>query len=329
VSISGEEGDLSRVRLRMGVYQEVDKTIEIERRFDRAKKAADTVRNSITNNIAFYDKKLLDREIYREQLIDDFNDAIREEQFKVYYQPKFDVRPEIPVLSSAEALVRWQHPELGMISPGVFVPLFEGNGLIGLIDNYVWAEAARQVARWREQFGFALPVSVNLSRSDMLDLHLEERLVRLIEENGLEYGDIKLEVTESAYTDNAQMVLDVIRRLRDIGFEIEMDDFGSGYSSLNMLSEMPIDVLKLDMKFISNIAVSETARRLVLLMLDIARYLRVRVVAEGVENGEQLQILRDSGCELVQGYYFSRPVPPQAFEELIRKELQTERTEGK
>ena len=296
---------------------------------DRARSANSMVRRNYKNPLKIFDAEMQRRELLHQRLLNDLNRALEEKQITVFYQPKYDIQSTPPRLSSAEALVRWQHPELGMISPGVFVPLFEGNGLIGLIDNYVWAEAARQVARWREQFGFALPVSVNLSRSDMLDLHLEERLVRLIEENGLEYGDIKLEVTESAYTDNAQTVLDVIRRLRDIGFEIEMDDFGSGYSSLNMLSEMPIDVLKLDMKFISNIAVSETARRLVLLMLDIARYLRVRVVAEGVENGEQLQILRDSGCELVQGYYFSRPVPPQAFEELIRKELQTERTEGK
>ena len=212
--------------------------------------------------------------------------------------------------------------------PHVVIHTF-GNGLIGLIDNFVWTEAAQQVARWREEFGFTLPVSVNLSRSDVFDPHLVDRLVRLIGENGLDYRDIKLEVTESAYTDNAAVVLDVIRRLRDTGFEIEMDDFGSGYSSLNMLSDMPIDVLKLDMKFIRNIAESETDRQLVALMLDIARYLRVKVVAEGVETQEQMKILQDFGCNLVQGYYFSKPVPPREFEQLMRKEAETERMEGK
>ena len=135
---------------------------------------------------------------------------------------------------------------------------------------------------------------------------------------------MKLEVTESACTDDAKTVLEVIRRLRDDGFEIEMDDFGSGYSSLNMLSDMPVDVLKMDMKFIRNIVTSETDRRLVALILDIARYLRVRVVAEGVEDAEQLKILRDGGCDLVQGFYLSKPLPPEEYERLIEREIQTE-----
>ena len=143
---------------------------------------------------------------------------------------------------------------------------------------------------------------MNLSRSDVSDPHLTDLLAELIERNGLDYRDMKLELTESAYTDNVTAVLDVIRRLRETGFEIEMDDFGSGYSTLNMLSEMPVDVLKMDMKFIRNIVSSETDRRLVSLILDIARYLQVKVVAEGVETAEQLRILREGGCHLVQGF---------------------------
>ena len=149
--------------------------------------------------------------------------------------------------------------------------------------------------------------------------------MKLVEDNALGYKYLKLEVTESAYTDNAKKVLDVIRRLRERGFEIEMDDFGSGYSSLNMLSDMPIDVLKMDMKFIRNIETSETDRRLVSLILDIARYLKVDVVAEGVETEGQLEILKQGKCELVQGYYFSRPLPPEEFEALIRREIDLER----
>jgi EAL domain-containing protein (putative c-di-GMP-specific phosphodiesterase class I) len=189
----------------------------------------------------------------------------------------------------------------------------------------VWQEAARQAAEWKKKYHITLPVSVNLSRSDVYDPALEERLIRLIEENGLDYGDIKLEVTESAYTDNAQTVLTVIRRLRERGFQVEMDDFGSGYSSLNMLSEMPVDVIKMDMKFVRNIEKSETDRRLVTLILDLARYLRVPVVAEGVETEGQLEILRQGECDYVQGYYFSRPLPPAEFEKLIQKEIQKRR----
>ena len=212
-----------------------------------------------------------------------------------------------------------------MISPGSFVPLFEGNGLIGVVDNFVWQEAAKQIARWKEKYSFTLPVSVNLSRSDVFDPTLPGRLDHLVLDNGLSYKDLKLEVTESAYTDNAKQVLDVIKSLRNKGFEIEMDDFGSGYSSLNMLSDMPIDVLKMDMKFIRNIEESETDRRLVSLILDIARYLKVSVVAEGVETEKQLEILRNGKCDLVQGYYFSRPLPSEDFEKLIEKEIAIER----
>ena len=243
----------------------------------------------------------------------------------MYYQPKYNIQCDPPRLSSAEALIRWKHPELGMISPGVFVPLFESHGLISVVDNFVWQEAARQVAQWKEKYQFTLPVSVNLSRADVFDPTLVDQLIRIIEENGLEYKNIKLEVTESAYTDNAKNVLDVIHRLRELGFEVEMDDFGSGYSSLNMLSDMPIDVLKMDMKFIRNIETSATDRRLVSLILDIGRYLQVPVVAEGVETEGQFDLLRKDGCDLVQGYYFSRPLPPEEFELLIQREMEIER----
>jgi EAL domain-containing protein (putative c-di-GMP-specific phosphodiesterase class I) len=226
------------------------------------------------------------------------------------------------MLSSAEALIRWKHPELGMISPGDFIPLFESHGLIHYIDEYVWNEAARQISAWRGKLGFTLPMSVNLSRTDIFDPELEKKLLDIIDGNGLTPDNLKLEVTESAYTDNANQLIAVIDKLRTDGFQIEMDDFGSGYSSLNMLSTLPIDVLKIDMKFIRNIHQGSKEYRLVELILDIARYLNVPVVAEGVETEEQCDMLRNSGCDLVQGYFFSRPLPPQDFEGLIHKEME-------
>jgi EAL domain-containing protein (putative c-di-GMP-specific phosphodiesterase class I) len=190
----------------------------------------------------------------------------------------------------------------------------------------VWQEAAHQVADWKERFGLTIPISVNLSRNDVFDPTLVDRLEQLIAENGLDSQDLKLEVTESAYTDNADKVLNIVATLRNLGFEIEMDDFGSGYSSLNMLSDMPVDVLKMDMKFIRDIEENETNLRLVKLILDIAKYLKLKVVAEGVETVGQLQILQDAGCDLVQGYFFSRPLPPEEFEELIVRETKVERS---
>ncbi len=314
----------ANIHLRMGVkpWREGVEPVTL---FDRARTACNMVRGDYQNPLMIYDEEMREREMRNQRLLNDLNLAVDERQFQVVYQPKYDIQCDPPRLASAEALIRWDHPELGFISPGDFVPLFEGNGLIGVVDSFVWREAAAQVAKWKEKNNFILPVSVNLSRSEVFDPTLIERLADLIESNGLEYRNIKLEVTESAYTDDAKHVLDVIGRLRELGFEIEMDDFGSGYSSLNMLSDMPIDVLKMDMKFIRNIETSETDRRLVTLILDIAKYLKVSVVAEGVETEGQLKLLRDASCDIVQGFYFSRPLPPEKFEALIRREIEIER----
>ena len=155
-----------------------------------------------------------------------------------------------------------------------------------------------------------------------------QNLKALIEESGLDYKNLKLEVTESAYTDNASYLLDVVSRLREIGFEIEMDDFGSGYSSLNMISAMPLDVLKMDQSFIRNIDHNAKDFRLVELVMDIAKYLKVPVVAEGVETESQMQMLKEADCDLVQGYYFSRPLPPEEFEKLILREIEVRGTQA-
>lgn len=313
------------IRLRMGV-KPWEKGVDPVLMFDNARIACSMAKGDYQSlPLVIYNEKMREREELHQRLLNDLNAAVNERQLTVYYQPKYDVQCDPPRLSSAEALIRWKHPELGMISPGEFVPLFESNGLISVVDGFVWKEAAAQIAEWKRKYGFSLPVSVNLSRSDVFDSTLVDRLIDLVKSNGLDFKNLKLEVTESAYTENAKQLLDVVNHLRDLGFEIEMDDFGSGYSSLNMLSSMPIDVLKMDMKFIRNIERSETDRKLVKLILDIAGYLGVPVVAEGVENDLQLSILKEAGCDLVQGYYFSRPVPAEEFEKLIVKEIQTER----
>ena len=317
VGLAGDERVSNRVRLRMGVYSDVDKTIDIERRFDRAKVAADTVKGSFSNPIAIYDEALHESEIYVEQLLEDFHEAIDQHQFVVYYQPKFDVRPEIPVLASAEALVRWCHPKLGMINPGIFIPLFEDNGLIQELDRFVWREAARQIKDWYDRLGVKVPVSVNVSRIDMYDPNLIDYLVRLLEEYSLGAKDLLLEITESAYTQDSEQIIEMVNRLRALGFQIEMDDFGTGYSSLNMISRLPIDALKLDMQFIRNAFKEGKDTRIIEVIIDIAGYLAVPVIAEGVETEEQLNTLKSMGCDIVQGYYFSRPVPAEEYEHFV------------
>ena len=314
----------ANIRLRMGVAPWRE-DVEPELLFDRACAACSMIRGNYKTHLMVYDEEMRLREILNQRLLNDLRRAVDEKELTVYYQPKYDIQCDPPKLSSAEALIRWQHPELGMVSPGTFIPLFEGNGQISAVDNYVWNEAARQIAEWRDKIGVTLPVSVNLSRVDVFDPSLEERLDALVRQYGLDHKLLKLEVTESAYTDNAEQMIELINRLRNCGFEIEMDDFGSGYSSLNMLSCMPIDVLKMDMTFVRNIGHSEKDFRLVEVVLDIAKYLKVPVVAEGVETRQQLEMLKEAGCELVQGFYFSRPLPPGEFERLIIREKEIER----
>ena len=318
--------DRVNVRLRMGV-KPWSEGVEPSLMFDRARVACNMVRGSYKTHLVVFDDDMRERELFQQRLLNDLRRAVEEHQFIVYFQPKYNIQCDPPRLSSAEALIRWRHPELGMISPGTFVPLFERNGLIHVVDNYVWEQTVRQIAAWRDRLGMTLPVSVNRSRTDIFDPALEKNLLHLVESNGLTPKELKLEVTESAYTDNASQLISVIENLRGYGFEIEMDDFGSGYSSLNMLSSLPIDVLKMDMRFIQNVREDVREFRLVELILDIARYLDVPVVAEGVETAEQLALLRKAGCELVQGYYFSKPVPPEEFEKLILKQLELDRRE--
>ena len=326
----GLDGDnaSNRVRLRMGVYECVDKEIEIERRFDRAKIAADTVRSNYMNSFALYDNNLHEAEIYADRLLDDFQTALAEHQFHVYYQPKFDIRPDVPVLASAEALVRWIHPELGFINPGNFIPLLEENGLIQQLDLYVWRETAAQLRDWKDRLQISVPVSVNVSRVDMYDPNLIETFVQLLNEFGLGPDELLLEITESAYTQDSAQIISKVNHLRNLGFHIEMDDFGTGYSSLNMISTLPIDALKLDMTFIRNAFKHGGDTRLIEVIIDIADYLSVPVIAEGVETEEQLNVLKAMGCDLVQGYYFSKPVPAPDYEVFLCQKKERLETEG-
>ena len=307
------------IRLRMGV-RPWQKDLEPRALFEQARIACSLAKGNFQEHMVVFDDKLQERVAREQRLLNDLRGAVENGEFEVHYQPKYDIQAEPPRLVSAEALVRWRHPRLGMIPPNDFIPLLERNGEISALDKYVWAEATRQIAAWREKYGFTVPVSVNLSRVDVFDPGLENALDRLRESNGLGYKDLKLEVTESAYSENNYLVIDVIERLRRRGYEIEMDDFGTGYSSLSMLSTMPIDVLKMDRGFVSNIEEEEKNLQLVELIMGIARKLNVPVVAEGVETEAQVRLLKELGCAYAQGYYFSRPLPASDFEkEIIEK----------
>lgn len=306
------------ITIRMGVFEDDGNGMNMEQRFDRARLACNKLRHSYTTCFDFYNEDLHSKELHEERLINDMEKALTEKQFKVFYQPKYNITGDKPVLTSAEALIRWFHPEFGMVSPGEFIPLFEDNGLIQKLDRFVWTEAAAQIKRWKDEYGVYLPVSVNVSRVDIFNPMLGCILMDLVNINGFNPEKLLLEITESAYTDNSQEIIDTVKGLRNNGFKIEMDDFGSGYSSLNMLTSLPIDALKLDMKFIRNICGNKKDSRLVEIMIQIARLLEVPVIAEGVENREQMELLKSIGCDIIQGYYFSKPLPPEEFCKLFK-----------
>ncbi len=291
--------------------------LDVRARFDRAKIAADLIRNNYSVFISTFDEKLMENELFAEQLVDEFPKALAEKQFQVFFQPKFNITGDTPVLSSAEALVRWFHPTLGMISPGKFIPLFEDDGLIAQLDEYIWRRTAETISDWKKRLGVSVPVSVNLSRAEMYDPKLVETFEQITSESGITSKDIYLEITESAYVRDSDQIVDRVKELRDHGFFIEMDDFGSGYSSLNMISELPIDALKLDMMFIRNAFDKINDTRMISIVIDIADYLGVPVIAEGVETEEQYLALKKLGCTIIQGYYFSKPVPADEFEKFL------------
>ena len=303
----------ANIRLRMGVMP-WQKGLEPVQLVDRARTACKMARGHYQEPLIVYDEKVSNREGYEQRLVNDLRRALENHEFEIFYQPKFDIQSEPAKLVSAEALVRWRHPELGLIPPFDFIPLFERNGQIGLLDRYVWAHAAEQIAAWKKKYGADISVSVNLSRVDVFDPDLVDTLEDILVRNDLDHSTVHLEVTESAYTENSDQVIRVVETLRDKGYKIEMDDFGTGYSSLNMLSDMPIDLLKMDRGFIRNIEHEEKDIQLVALILDIAKNLNVPVIAEGVETEEQIRLLKGLGCAMVQGYYFSKPLPADEFE---------------
>ncbi len=309
----------SETRLRLGVYSDEKHCFTMLQRFDHAVQACNSLRSKTSGNcdICIYDDKMSEKEVFDAHLLQDFEAAIEQKQFKVNYQPKFNIKGDKPVLCSAEALVRWVHPELGFVRPDLFIPLFEENGLVTKLDRYVWEEAARQIAAWKKELGVTIPVSVNVSRVDIAAPDMTDFITKIVKENGLSASEYMLEITESAYTADSKHIIEVVKNLRSLGHKVEMDDFGSGYSSLNMLTSMPIDVLKMDKAFIRNIQPGNKEMKLVELVLDIAKNLGVLVVAEGVETEDELKLLKEAGCDIIQGYYFSKPIPPEEMSRFV------------
>ena len=304
------------VAVKWGIYSVGNQNVTVEQMCDRALLAARSIKEQYGVYYAAYDDKLRDELLRQQAIIDSMETALKEGQFLVYLQPKYRIWDE--TLAGAEALVRWKHPEWGFQSPAEFIPLFEKNGFITKLDQFVWDKTCFYLRKWDEEGYPPIPVSVNVSRADIYHADIADIMMRTVTKYGLTPSRLHLEITESAYTEDPGQIIETVRHLRELGFVIEMDDFGSGYSSLNMLNQMPIDILKLDMQFVQSETAKPMDQGILQLIMELARRMHLSVVAEGVETKTQLDRLSETGGEYVQGYYFARPMPEGEFETLMR-----------
>ena len=305
------------IKIHTGIYAITDPELQISAMCDRAQLAANQNRGKYDEYFYLYDDSLREKLLEEQFITSNMHQALEQRQFHVYYQPKYDLNTE--VIAGAEALVRWIHPEKGFMSPGKFIPLFEQNGFITQLDEYVWETACRDIRSWMDQGIQNISVSVNVSRSDIYNTKLIDTITGLVKKYNIPIHYLHLEITESAYTENPTQIIAVVEKLRKLGFIIEMDDFGSGYSSLNMLAEMPVDVLKLDMGFIQSETKKSSGKGILSFVISLAKWLDLAVVAEGVETKEQIVSLRSMDCNYVQGFYFAKPMEEPAFINLVKE----------
>jgi diguanylate cyclase (GGDEF)-like protein len=298
--------------IHIGVYKIAKgEDTRVEIMCDRANLAIKTIKNSYQDIIAYYDDDLRNETILEQELITDFDEALETGQFKMYIQPQTSsVTGEV---LGGEALVRWLHPKRGLIPPGMFIELFERTGLISRLDAYIWECACKQLKQWKEH-GKDYYISVNISPKDLYFTDVYGVITGLVEKYGIEPSRLKLEITETAIMTNLKKELDLIQKLRDKGFIIEIDDFGSGYSSLNTLKDMMADTIKIDMGFLRKTEHLERSRSILKTIIELSKQLGMEVITEGVETREQVEFLTKFGCDIFQGYYFAKPMPVEDFE---------------
>ncbi len=264
------------------------------------------------DEIVWFNDSMKEAQVWERRIEDDMEKALENREFQVYLQPKYSTKKE--VLSAAEALVRWIHPSLGFISPGQFIPLFEKNGFILQLDDYMLTEISKLQANWASQGRKLVPISVNISRAHFAEENLAEHICAIVDEFNVPHEFIELELTESAFFDDKNVLLSTVRKLKASGFKVSMDDFGAGYSSLNSLKELPLDIIKLDAEFFRSVDDIQRSNLIVSDTISLAKKLGMQIVAEGIETREQVDFLAKQDCDLIQGFYFSKPLPVEEFE---------------
>ena len=268
------------------------------------------------SGIAYFDVELVEEQRWKDKVQENQRQAIENEEFVVFYQPKYN--PENKKLEGAEALIRWNSPNLGFLAPGRFIPIFENNGFIKEIDHYMVTHVARDQKKWKDMGLDIVPVSVNISRAHFIEDDLAEQIRDMVDAAGADRRFIEIELTESAFFDDKKALIRIINTLKSYGFMVSMDDFGAGYSSLNSLKDMPLDVLKIDADFFRG-ENKDRGDKVISETINLARKLGMKTVAEGVEKAEQVQLLKDVHCDMIQGYYYDEPMPPYKYE--VRMEI--------
>ncbi|EQF74570.1 diguanylate cyclase domain protein, partial [Clostridioides difficile CD196] len=300
-----------------GIYKISKSDNDINTIMDRANTARKTIKGGHKNSFAFYDKEMHKKILKEKEIENSMVDALNNGEFIVYFQPKYSLSDY--QIIGAEALVRWDNPQKGLIPPIEFIPVFERNGFIVNIDFYVFEEVCKKIREWMDEGQKVVPISVNLSRMHFVNSNFIEKFKLIVDKYKIPTRLIELELTETAVLDNIEGLLDTMNNLKEKGFVISMDDFGTGYSSLNLLKELPVDILKLDRAFFTEKDESNNEKIVISNVIKMAKELKMKVISEGVETISQVEFLKQIGCDMVQGYLFSKPMPVKEFEKIAFK----------
>ena len=309
--VSMTDGIHYPINMQIGVYKIEDRTISTSTMIDRAGMAIAENKEDYQNKIFYYDDKIRETKYWEQRLSGELENAIAENQLKVYLQAQCNGEGKV---IGSEALIRWLHPAEGMIPPFRFIPMFEQNGLISKVDLFVWEEAARLLRKWKDEGNGEYYISVNISPADFYFLDIYKEFVNIVKKYDINPSRLKLEITETVIMKDVESRLMIVENLRDFGFTVEMDDFGSGYSSLNMLKDISVDVLKLDMGFLYKTKDEEKSRKIIGMIVQLSKALDMPVICEGVETQSQFEFLKSIKCDYFQGYLFAKPVPVEEFE---------------
>lgn len=289
----------------------------VENAYNNACAARAELGETEESGVRIFDNALFEQQRWRDIVQQHQYNALKNEEFVVYYQPKYD--PRTNALKGAEALVRWDSPEFGFVTPGRIIPIFEKNGFITEIDHYMLKHVARDQKAWLDEGYECVPVSVNVSRAHFIETDLAQQIRDIVDAAQCPHGLIEIELTESAFFDDKKAMIATIRKLKEYGFAVSMDDFGAGYSSLNSLKDMPLDVLKLDADFFRGENAGQRGEIVVSEAIRLAKSLDMRTVAEGIEQKDQVDFLAQQGCDMIQGYYFAKPMPKNEYTEKMSR----------